>query len=188
MLYAHDDSCSITDWFSLNWAHVLFEGSYHHTPVDKSQDASYNLQNNNDDKTNDVLCACVCVCVEGRNVNSNDPIGSRVCTQATCKNQFRAVNSKKKPKCLQWPGGASIARWLPTRLALWWPRWRHRKWSTALLPSQTRCRLGRQSCSPPLAGISRRPGYLARWAGGGNHGEEPQINNTVCFRRKKHRS
>lgn len=38
---------------------VLSEGSYHHTPVDKSQDASYNLQKNKDDKTNDELHVCV---------------------------------------------------------------------------------------------------------------------------------
>lgn len=134
------------------------------------------------------VCVCVCRGKECEQQWSYRFARFNMCTQATCKNQFRAVNSKIKTKCLQWPGGASIARWLPTRLALWWPRWRHHKWSTALLLSQTRCRLGRQSCFPPLAGISRRPGYLAQWAGGGNHGEEPQINNTVCFRRKKHRS
>ena len=129
---------------------------------------------------------CVHVC-RGRNVNSNDYRLAVQCVHSSYT-QKSVYSKKNKTKCLQWPGGASIVRCRPTRLALWWPRWRHRKWSTVLLPSQTRCQLGRQSCSPPLAGISRRPGYLARWAGGGNHGEEPQINNTVCFRRKKHRS
>ena len=38
---------------------ALSEGSYHHAAVDKSQDASHNLQKNNDDKTNDVLHVCV---------------------------------------------------------------------------------------------------------------------------------